>query len=281
MQLSRLILLLAAGVSQAVATWSIHDASITVSAKKGADSLKEKLDSPLTKPVQLGASDSLKIVLTAKDGGKAKRPHQAFVLLSGTKTGLSAPFPMTVKENGKAMVQIAYKDVPLQLLALKEPIQANIVLASFGDSPGVNLPQFTINFVQDPNSPAPEVEAPVRYQKKPEIRHIFRPDPKSPPKVVSLFFAAAVAATVPVLFIGWTMLGANLNHLQKALGAAPLSHATFFGSILAMEGVFFLYYSGWKLFKILPLIGVVGFTTFISGTKALGEVQSRRLAGER
>ncbi|KAI6255772.1 hypothetical protein MCOR29_006792 [Pyricularia oryzae] len=281
MQLSKLVLLLAAGVSQAVADWSIHDASITVSAKKGADNLKEKLDSPLTNPVQIGNGDSFKIILTAKDDGKAKRPHQAFVHLYSTKTDLSAPFPMTVKENGKAMVQIAYKDVPLQLLALKEPIAANIFLASFGESSGVNLPKFTINFVQDPNSPPPEVEAPVRYQKQPEIHHIFRPDPKSPPKVVSLFFAAAVAATVPALFIGWTMLGVNLNHLQKALGAAPLSHATFFGSILAMEGVFFLYYGGWNLFKVLPLVGVVGFTTFISGTKALGEVQSRRLAGER
>ncbi|KAI6366728.1 hypothetical protein MCOR25_005093 [Pyricularia grisea] len=281
MQISKLALLLAAGVSQAVATWSIHDASITVSAKKGADSLKEKLDLPLENPVQLGASDSLKVVLTAKDDGKPKRPHQAFLVLYSSTKELSAPFPMTLKENGRAMVQIAYKDIPLQLLVLKEPINANIILGSFGKSSGVNLPKFTINFVQDPNLPPPEVEAPVRYQKQPEIHHIFRPDPKSPPKVVSLFFAAAVAATVPVLFIGWTMLGANLNHLQKALGAAPLSHATFFGSILAMEGVFFLYYSGWKLFKVLPLIGVVGVTTFISGTKALGEVQSRRLAGER
>lgn len=60
----------------------------------------------MTKPVQIGNGDSFKIILTAKDDGKAKRPHQAFVHLYSTKTDLSAPFPMTVKENGKAMVQI-------------------------------------------------------------------------------------------------------------------------------------------------------------------------------
>ena len=79
----------------------------------------------------------------------------------------------------------------------------------------------------------------------------------------------------------WLTLGGNVDHLSKAIGAAPLSHATFFGSILAMEFVFFLYYTSWNLFQTLPVIAVVGAVTVFSGTKALGEVQSRRLAGER
>lgn len=77
------------------------------------------------------------------------------------------------------------------------------------------------------------------------------------------------------------MLGANVNHLSKAISAAPLSHVSFFGSIVAMEFVFFMYYTSWNLFQMLPVAGVVGVVTVLSGTKALGEVQSRRLAGER
>ena len=77
------------------------------------------------------------------------------------------------------------------------------------------------------------------------------------------------------------MLGGNFSHAQKALADAPLSHAAFFGSIIAMEGVFFMYYSAWNLFQTLPVMGVVGAVAFLSGTRALGEVQSRRLAGER
>lgn len=79
----------------------------------------------------------------------------------------------------------------------------------------------------------------------------------------------------------WATLGGNLNHLSKAIGVAPLSHATFFGSIMAMEFVFFMYYTSWNLFQVLPVMGVVGAVAVLSGTKALGEVQSRRLAGER
>jgi len=58
------------------------------------------------KAVALGSIDTLKIVLTAKDNGKGKRPHQAFVILKEQDSGLEAPFPLNTKESGKAVVQI-------------------------------------------------------------------------------------------------------------------------------------------------------------------------------
>lgn len=124
-------------------------------------------------------------------------------------------------------------------------------------------------------------EKPLRHGAEKEINHIFRDDPRSPPKVISLVFAAAVAATVPALLIVWAALGANANHIGKAFGNAPVSHALFFGSILAMEGIFFLYYTSWKLFQTLPVAVVVGIVAYISGSRALTEVQERRLAGLR
>lgn len=79
----------------------------------------------------------------------------------------------------------------------------------------------------------------------------------------------------------WLVLGGNVDHIGKAMATAPISHALFFGSIVAMEGVFFLYYSSWNLFQTLPVIGVVAVVAFLSGNSALSEVQGRRLAGER
>jgi oligosaccharyltransferase complex subunit delta (ribophorin II) len=61
---------------------------------------------PLAKPVSLGSTDTLKLGLTAKDNGQGKRPHQAFLVLQEQDSGLEAPFPLTVKESGKAVVQI-------------------------------------------------------------------------------------------------------------------------------------------------------------------------------
>lgn len=48
-----------------------------------------------------------------------------------------------------------------------------------------------------------------------------------------------------------------------------------------MEGVFVLYYTKWNLFQTLPAMALVGVFAFLSGNKALAEVQRRRLAGER
>ncbi len=61
---------------------------------------------PLSSPVSLGSTDIAKVTLTIKSNGKATRPHQAFLLLKEVETGLEAPFPLTVKENGRGIVQI-------------------------------------------------------------------------------------------------------------------------------------------------------------------------------
>jgi oligosaccharyltransferase complex subunit delta (ribophorin II) len=155
------------------------------------------------------------------------------------------------------------------------------VIGSFGTSTPYQAAAFDLSIVSDPNAPVPAGDAQLRYGRQPEIHHIFRADPKSPPKIITVVFAAAVIACLPVLLGFWAVLGGNLNHLSKALGAAPISHTLFFGSIVAMEGVFFMYYTSWKLFQVLPVASVIGLVTFLSGTRALSEVQERRLAGQR
>ena len=173
------------------------------------------------------------------------------------------------------------KDLPFQFLTAGTPIQAKLAIASFGQSKAYYNHVFDLTVERDPNVPLSLPEAPLRYAPLSEIHHIFRSDPKSPPRIISAVFTIAVLAALPALLGAWLLLGANVNHLGKAMNAAPVSHALFFGSIVAMEGIFFLYYSAWTLFQILPLAGLVGTVAFVSGSKALSEVQERRLAGLR
>jgi oligosaccharyltransferase complex subunit delta (ribophorin II) len=42
-----------------------------------------------------------------------------------------------------------------------------------------------------------------------------------------------------------------------------------------------MYYLSWNLFQTLPVAAVVGAVVFVSGSRALTEVQERRLAGQR
>ena len=75
------------------------------------------------------------------------------------------------------------------------------MIGSFGSAAGLISEVFTIQFKNDPNSPPQSHEAPLRYGKLPEIHHIYRSDPKSPPKIVSLVFVLAVGATLPALLV--------------------------------------------------------------------------------
>ncbi|EEH18108.1 hypothetical protein PABG_00671 [Paracoccidioides brasiliensis Pb03] len=79
----------------------------------------------------------------------------------------------------------------------------------------------------------------------------------------------------------WVYLGVNLNHLQLALESSPVPHMLFLGSIVGLEGIFFLYYTSWNLFQTLPAALAVGAVAIVSGSRALSEVQERRLAGLR
>jgi oligosaccharyltransferase complex subunit delta (ribophorin II) len=73
----------------------------------------------------------------------------------------------------------------------------------------------------------------------------------------------------------------NLDHLSVALKAAPIPHIVFVSSVIGLEGIFFMYYTSWNLFQMLPASLIVGAVAFLSGSRALSEVQERRLAGLR
>ncbi|KAJ6015453.1 hypothetical protein N7540_010044 [Penicillium herquei] len=268
----------------AASAWGFTDATVAVQPKgAGVNSgFKESLSSskPLSQPVSFAGADTLRVILTTQEGSSAKRPHQAFLLLKDSQTGLDISYPFSVKENGKSRVELTQKELPVQFLSLSEPIDARVVIGSFGSSEAYDSSVFSLSIDRDLDHPVPTVEA-ARYGKLPEIHHIFKDAATSPPVIITLAFVALVGASLPVLAGLWLFLGANVNHLSSAFKSAPLPHAIFLGSLFAFEGIFFLYYTSWNLFQILPAAAVAGAVAFVSGSRALGEVQGRRLAGLR
>ncbi|BCS21007.1 putative oligosaccharyltransferase subunit ribophorin II [Aspergillus puulaauensis] len=280
----QLSLLASTALPAAAASWGFADATVSVQTK-GAGvgaGLKEEIpqNGALSKPVPLGSADTLKVALTAQEGKSAKNAHQVFLLLEDPNSGLDVSYPFSVKGNGKSRVDLTWKDIPTQFLSTSEPLDARILIGSFGSSPAYNKPAFQLSLARNPDEPVPTYEV-SRYGKLPEIHHIFKSDPRSPPVVITLAFIATVLAALPLLAALWLFLGANISHLPTAIKSAPIPHATFLGSLFALEGIFFLYYTSWNLFQILPAVAAVGTVAFISGSRALGEVQGRRLAGLR
>jgi hypothetical protein len=87
----------------------------------------------------------------------------------------------------------------MQFLKSSQPIDASLVIGSFGQTKGYNDKAFSLSIARDPSVPIASREKPLRYGKLPEIHHIFKPDPKSPNILITLIFTGAVLATVPML----------------------------------------------------------------------------------
>lgn len=129
--ISRASSLLVAFQAVSAATWGFKDGSISVSPKGAGVGavVKEKyifhfplplrlasLMNPSSlvegsvpkKDIELGSTDSLKIVLTTREGSTMKRAHQTYLLLSDS-TGLETSFPLQVKDSGKGKIELVRK----------------------------------------------------------------------------------------------------------------------------------------------------------------------------
>jgi hypothetical protein len=126
----------------------------------------------------------------------------------------------------------SHKDLPSQFLRSSKPIEAKLLIGSFGSSQGYNDRLFSINIATDPSSPIPTIEKPLRYGKLPEIHHIFKSDPTSPSIVFSLLFTIAVLATLPAV-IG--LVSSCVFHTMRGL-INPLLYSGYI--LVAMSTIF-------------------------------------------
>ncbi|PWW76671.1 hypothetical protein C7212DRAFT_319520 [Tuber magnatum] len=271
--------------------WTFEDAQAVVAAKGGkVDAYKFSPTKPIKEAISLGPKEILKVSLTIKEDSKVGRPHQAFLLVQEPESKVEAFFPLTVKElSGKGKVDLSHKDLPAFLLTAPS-LSLSLVLGSFGESAASVVTIGNVEPSLDPTAKALLEKQKqkdiggetVIYKAKDEIRHIFRADPQSPPKIITLVFLLSVLAGLGGLFVVWfPILGGNLSHLPRALKAAPVSHPLFFASLLSLEAIFFMYYTQWNLFQTLAGMAAIGPVALFSGSRALREVRVRREKGER
>lgn len=78
----------------------------------------------------------------------------------------------------------------------EKPIQVSLILGSFEHKP-LKAPLFDLAL--PPSAPSPQHPDESSFHLLPEIQHTFRPDPKSPPQIVSAVFSGLVLAPWLVL----------------------------------------------------------------------------------
>lgn len=125
------LLLTGAGVAQAASSWGFDEAILTITSAEGRGAQPSYSDKyvtrgcklspnrtitncclhrlsdhvPLSKSIPFRPTEKLKILLSATEDGKPKRPHQAFLMVRDQDTGLEISFPFTMNDNGRGPVE--------------------------------------------------------------------------------------------------------------------------------------------------------------------------------
>lgn len=73
---------------------------------------------PIADTLTLKTTDTLKILLTAKEGGKAQRPHQLFLFVKDSESDLESFFSFDVKDSGKARLDLVSQLVFVTVFSL-------------------------------------------------------------------------------------------------------------------------------------------------------------------
>ncbi|ORX76111.1 hypothetical protein BCR32DRAFT_329514 [Anaeromyces robustus] len=128
----------------------------------------------------------------------------------------------------------------------------------------------------DPNK-APtlmESEGPNFYP-KPDQPHIFKPDPKTPNKFLSVFFFILMFVPWAFLIIMWSKIGININGLFYN-NQTLIYGVLFIISLCSIIGILFLFFVKLNLFQTLGALGVAAIYTSVFGHLVLRQKADKR-----
>ncbi|EJD51214.1 hypothetical protein AURDEDRAFT_111834 [Auricularia subglabra TFB-10046 SS5] len=236
------------------------------------------LGRPVSPPLNLTAQDTLKLTFSvfARNPGDVAdnaKPHQTFLRFYDPVTEEEGIQPVRVKADGKAKFDLNMAKPPIALPATPTggPLQVWLVLGSFKyQSAAYRLFELYLPRTQ----PAPQHPDEPSFHPLPAIHHTFRPDPKLPPRIISLVFAGAVLAPWAILLA----LLARIPHPLPRLASPKI--APFVALLAAFEALLFTYWLRLKLPDVLLYGAILAIPTVAAGKRALSATVQWRL-GEK
>ncbi|KAG7086663.1 hypothetical protein E1B28_002603 [Marasmius oreades] len=272
------VLLLVTSTAQALSTFTLQSPRVIVSSSDGTQLRSEPLSlaQKLLSPLNLTQTDVLKLSFQVldKETGNGVQPQQTFLRFYDANTTEEGIQPLRISTSGKVKFELNMAKPPSSLPpTLTSPLQVTLLLGTSQFKP-LKLPLFDL-FIP-PSHPATEHPDEVLYRKRPDIEHTFRPEPKTPPKVVSAVFAGLVAGLPWAILIGlWSQLtNLRLTHLLS-LHVVPFTI-----TLGAFEVLLFQYWVRLKLGEVLLYGAVLGVVTLFTGKHALSNIAERRSSGK-
>jgi len=265
--------LLAAALTVQASVLDLQTPRLTVLSGDASELRSEELSvsKPLKTPVTLGPTDTLKLTFTvATDDGKAVQPHQTFLRFYDEVSGEEGVQPVRVSSSGKGKFELNMAKPPIYIppTTSTDPLKVTLLLGSFTHDPA-KIELFDLYL---PESHPPSVHPDeASFHPLPPIEHTFNPDPKTPPRVISLVFSFVVLAPW-VILLG---LLSQVNFRLTYLGSV----SPFIALLTAFEGLLLWYWVSLRLGQVLLYGAGLGLVTFAAGNRALRGVAERRITG--
>ncbi|OSD01488.1 oligosaccharyl transferase delta subunit [Trametes coccinea BRFM310] len=259
-------------VAAQAATLTLQSPRFTISASDASQLRSEPLSlahKPTT-PLSLGATDVLKLTFQVvdKDDGKGIQPHQTFLRFYDEVSGEEGIQPVKVTPGGKAKFELNMARPPASLPpTTTDPLKVSLYLGSFVHPP-VQYELFDL--IVPPSQPPAQHPEEASFHVRPEIHHTFRPEQKLPPKVISAFFAALLAAPWVVLLGLWSHIGPQIPHLLSP------SILPFVATLAAFEALLVWYWVALRLGQVLLYGAILSIPTALAGKRALAALGDRR-----
>ncbi|KAI0763105.1 oligosaccharyl transferase delta subunit [Trametes elegans] len=255
------------------ATLTLQSPRVVISSSDASQLRSEPLSLAVkpSPPLALGPSDVLKLTFQVvdKEDGKGVQPHQTFLRFYDEATGEEGIQPVKVTPGGKAKFELNMARPPASLPpTTADPLKVSLIVGSFVHSP-VHYELFDL--VVPPSQPAPHHPDEASFQVRPEIQHTFRPDQKSPPKVISAFFTILLAAPWVVLLGLWSYIRPQVPHLLSP------NILPFIAALAAFEALLVWYWVALRLGQVLLYGAILSIPTALAGKQALSALGDRRL----
>lgn len=181
----------------------------------------------------------LKFSVTQKPKGTPIEVHQAFVRFTHASTKREIIF-LAQLANNKYSAEVDLAKNAKNFRQTSGQYAVDLVIAdSLVENPlTINVADLKLQFIEDSTtaSSTSQQDKANLYAKKPEIKHLFRPNEPTPPTVVSSTFALLCLAPMALMLLLWIKIGFNFSRFSFSLSGI-IFHAT-----LARKIYFYYYY---------------------------------------
>eukprot|EP00884_Botryococcus_braunii_P000899 jgi/Botrbrau1/1080/Bobra.0076s0044.1 len=229
----------------------------------------------------LSAKGSLKVATRVLVGNDILVPQQIGLTATSLKSGLTAYIPAYVSKESPAdfMMELSPATITQQIGPQGGDFLVKLVIGDDAEAAPVEWSLGTLAVAQLPGTSAGPRGAYAAAQPKVEIRHIFRPPAKQPPVLVSLAFTVLSLLPLPAALFMAFYVGGNFKNFPTS-PSLSIPVVAFHGGIAAILLLSVAFWVNLSLLQTLPLLGVAGLFTILSGHRALSGLAELRINSE-